>query len=454
MNSLSLSAAAISSAVRNRQLRATEVVAASLERISAADGALNCFTRVLTEKALVDAEAVDRVVARGDDPGRLAGVPFAVKNLYDVAGFQTLAGAKITRENPAAKKDAAAVQCLKDEGAILVGMLNMDEFAFGWTTENTHYGRSRNPHDHSRTPGGSSGASAAVVAAGLVPITLGTDTNGSIRVPAAFCGVFGLKPTFGLLSRVGTALLAPSLDHVGPLAGSARDLRLAYDSLRRRGAKDHTAGSIRKEHALPTTVSGLRIGVVTDEFGVAISNAWRAVEAVTSALSTPQQVRLPEISRARAAASLITASEAAAIHLPMLRTRANDFDPLTRDRLLAATLLPATTYLQAQSFRAWFRCQLFEIFRDIDVLITPTAPCFPPVIGQTGLDTTTKLSIGMFTQPFSLVGFPAISVPIKNSSLPVGVQLISLPLREQTLLQVAAYLETTGVVSGWLAPLA
>jgi Asp-tRNA(Asn)/Glu-tRNA(Gln) amidotransferase A subunit family amidase len=270
-------------------------------------------------------------------------------------------------------------------------------------------------------------------------------------VPAAFCGVFGLKPTYGLLSRAGMMLLAPSLDHAGPLAGSAVDLAAAYEALRKWDDEDPEVRTPAVR--LNGTIGDLRIGVVSEEFGAAIPEAWSAVEVIARALSVNRRVRIPEVDRARAAASLITASEAAAGHLPALRFRAKDFDPLIRDRLLAAALLPATTYLQAQRFRAWFRSQLLAIFRDIDILITPTTPCFPPLLGAAGVDTTTKLSIGRFTQPFSLVGLPAISVPVKSATtLPLGVQLISAPFHKDGLLQLAAHLETTGVVSRWPLP--
>src|SRR5262249_26709029 len=216
---------------RTRRTSAREVVTGALERIERRDRILNCFTRVLGEVAIADADRVDRIIATGGDPGPLAGVPFAVKNLFDVGGVTTLAGSRIHPQPPPAPRDAPAVGSLRRAGAVLVGCLNMDEYAFGFTTENTHYGPTHNPHDLTRMAGGSSGGSAAAVAAGLVTLSLGSDTNGSIRVPAALCGVFGLKPTFGRVSRAGVVLFAGSLDHVRPFARAVRDLALAFDAI-------------------------------------------------------------------------------------------------------------------------------------------------------------------------------------------------------------------------------
>jgi len=445
-----LSAVAISSAIHRREIRARDVVADTLERLGTGDTILNCFTTVVTELAFADADAIDRAIDSGRDPGPLAGVPFAVKNLYSVAGFPTLAGAKINKGKPPAVRDAAAIRSLKAAGAILVGMLNMDEYAFGWTTENSHYGGTRNPRDPTRTPGGSSGASAAAVAAGFVPLALGSDTNGSIRLPAAFCGVFGLKPTFGRVSRSGTVLLASSLDHVGPIAGCVLDLATAYDVLQGWDPDDPVSSSTDVDPTVPgigRDVKNLRVAVVAEEFGDAVPEAWSAVETIAITLDTRQRIRLPETDRARAAAALITASEAAAFHLEDLQRRPGDFDPLTRDRLLASALLPATAYIQAQRFRAWYRSEILRLFHDIDVLVTPTAPCLPPVLGPSGVDAATRLRLGPFTQPFSLIGLPAISLPVKTSSpLPLGVQLVAAPFRERVLLDLAAHLEMNGLL--------
>src|ERR1700722_11622417 len=225
------SARAVAAAVRGGVCSALEVTQETRAGIAPRDGAINAFTAVTADRALAKAASVDAARAAGRDLGPLAGVPFAVKNLYDIAGLATVAGSRIDRERAPAVRDAALVRRLSEAGAVLVGALNMDEYAFGFSTENHHYGATRNPHDRTRIAGGSSGGSAASVAASLVPLSLGSDTNGSIRVPAALCGVFGLKPTYGRLSRAGLRLFASSLDHGGVFARSVADLVDAYGVL-------------------------------------------------------------------------------------------------------------------------------------------------------------------------------------------------------------------------------
>lgn len=256
-------------AIQRGNISAVEVVTAALKRIEARDRELNCFTAVTAQTALVDAEKIDRDLAAGVDPGPLSGVPFAVKNLFDIAGLTTLAGSKINAENAPATQDATAIAALKRAGAVLVGALNMDEYAYGFVTENSHYGPTHNPHDLNRIAGGSSGGSAAAVAAGLVPLTLGSDTNGSIRVPAAFCGVFGLKPTYGRLSRAGAVLFASSFDHIGPFARSVRDIATVFDVLQGPDDKDPVCTDRPPEPCLPQLSQGiedLRIAIASDYF--------------------------------------------------------------------------------------------------------------------------------------------------------------------------------------------
>jgi aspartyl-tRNA(Asn)/glutamyl-tRNA(Gln) amidotransferase subunit A len=248
-------ATAIATAVRARSVSAVAVTEAALDRIRASD--LNCFTTVLSKSALAAAAQVDAAIAAGEDPGPLAGVPFAVKDLFDIQGITTLAGSKINRDLPPAAADAAAVVALKRAGAVLVGALTMDEYAYGFSTENSHYGNVHNPHDRSRVAGGSSGGSAAAVAGGLVPLTLGSDTNGSIRVPAALCGILGLKPTYGRLSRSGVYLFCNSLDHIGPFARSTRDIATVFDLLQGEDERDPVCTKRSPEFCLPQLDRGL-----------------------------------------------------------------------------------------------------------------------------------------------------------------------------------------------------
>ncbi|WP_414754942.1 AtzE family amidohydrolase [Anabaena sp. CCY 9910] len=450
-------AVSIAKAIREGKVTAVEVTQAALARIAAQDVELNCFTAVTRETALADAARIDREIAAGNDPGLLAGVPFAVKNLFDIAGLTTLAGAKINAENPPASRDATAVAKLKQAGAVLVGALNMDEYAYGFVTENSHYGVTRNPHDLQRVAGGSSGGSAAAVAAGLVPFTLGSDTNGSIRVPAALCGVFGFKPTYGRLSRGGVTLFSSSFDHIGPFARSVGDIATIFDILQGEDDRDPICTQRPVNPTLPQLhqdISQIRIAIADDYFQKgATSAALAAVQEVANALNVTNYVTLPEAHRARAAAFVITASEGANLHLDKLRTRPQDFDPATRDRFLAGALIPSNWYIQAQRFRQWYRDRIREVFQNVDVILAPTTPITAPLIGQQtmildGEEILVRPHLGLFTQPLSFIGLPVLSVPIQcSNALPLGVQLIAAPYNEALILQVAAVLAAQGVVS-------
>ncbi|MEH2261784.1 AtzE family amidohydrolase [Nostoc sp.] len=457
MNFDSANAITISTAVRQGKASAVEVTKTALARIAAWDDRLNCFTAVTAEAALADAARIDRGIAEGNNPGILAGVPFAVKNLFDIAGLTTLAGSKINAEKPPATQDATAVAKLKKAGAVLVGALNMDEYAYGFVTENFHYGATHNPHDLQRVAGGSSGGSAAAVAAGLVPLTLGSDTNGSIRVPAALCGVFGLKPTYGRLSRAGVALFSSSFDHIGPFARSVQDIATVFDVLQGEDDRDPICTKRPPELVLPQLkqdISDIRIAIASDYFTQGAElEALAAVQKVADALNVSEYVTIPEAHRARAAAFVITASEGANLHLENLRCRPQDFDPATRDRFLAGALIPSNWYLQAQRFRRWYRDRIREVFQNVDVILAPTTPISAPLIGQQtmvldGEEILVRPHLGLFTQPLSFIGLPVLSVPIqRQNDLPLGVQLIAAPYNEALILRVAAALEIKGVIS-------
>ncbi len=456
MNLDSADAISIATAVQQRQVKAVDVVNAALDRIAKRDNQLNCFTAVTGETALKDAAQIDLQIAQGNNPGVLAGVPFAVKNLYDIAGLTTLAGSKINAENPAATQDATAVTKLKNAGAILVGALNMDEYAYGFVTENSHYGATHNPHDLNRIAGGSSGGSAAAVAAGFVPLTLGSDTNGSIRVPAALCGVFGLKPTYSRLSRAGIVLFSNSLDHIGPFARSVRDIAIAFDVLKRENVEtlNLTSDVTSDVTSLDKNLDEVKIAIATDYFTKkAAPEALEAVQKIADALNVTEYVSIPEAQRARAAAYIITASEGANLHLDKLKSRPQDFDFATRDRFIAGALIPSSWYIQAQRFRNWYKQKVREIFQKVDVIIAPTTPISAPEIGQQtmildGEEILVRPHLGLFTQPLSFIGLPVLSVPIqRKNNLPLGVQLIAAPDNETAILRVAAVLEKMSVIS-------
>jgi AtzE family amidohydrolase len=352
---------------------------------------------------------------------------------------------------------------MKQAGAVLLGTQTMDEYAYGFTTENAHDGTTRNPHDASRVAGGSSGGSAASVAANLGVVALASDTNGSIRVPASFCGVFGLKPTYGRLPRTGAFPFVFDLDHVGPLARNTEDLALVYDALQGPDPRDPACAAHAVEPALPHLAQfpeRLRIGVLDGWFhDNADSGARAAVGHVADALGVRERVSLKGAEAARASAFLITAAQGANLHLENLRRRAGAFDPATRDRLLAGALLPAAFVVQAQRVRRWFSDEVAEVFRyAFDILLAPSTPCAATLIGQETLELNgnsypARASIGLLTQPLSCIGLPIVSVPVcRAGALPIGVQIIAPPWHEKLALQVSAHLERIGAVGAAPVP--
>lgn len=450
-------------AVRSGQISAEAVVTHALQAVDVLNDKVNAFTDVTADRAVSEARAVDRALAGGADLP-LAGVPYAVKNLYDIEGLPTRAGSRINRENPPADKDAFLVSRLKAAGAVLVGATNMDEYAYGFTGENAHDGISLNPHDTTRMTGGSSGGSGAAAASGMVPLALGSDTNGSIRVPAAFCGLFGLKPTYGRLSRGGAYLFTGSLDHVGPLCRSAKDLSLVFDVLQGSDPTDPAQADkpyMQTLAGLSEISDDLRIGVTGGYFTEkADPEALGAVETVTKALGAAETVIVPEAARARAAAYVITTAESSALHLRRIQTRPGDFDPDTRDRFISGAMVPAAWVQHAQRFRSWYREQVLKLFEGVDLLIAPATP-FPALPSGTktitlaGEELPARPNIGLFTQPISFIGLPVVSVPVwlEGRKLPLGVQLIAPPWREDLALKVAHILEVNGVVSARIADL-
>jgi len=454
-------AADIAAAVAAGRTTAESVVAATFARIRARDPLLNAFTAVTEERASARARALDQARARRETLPPLAGVPFAVKNLFDIAGLATLAGAKINRDAPPANADATVIQRLEAAGAILVGALNMGEYAYDFTGENIHDGPSHNPHDLKRMTGGSSGGSAAAVAGGLVPLALGSDTNGSIRVPSSLSGLFGLKPTFGRISRAGMFPFVASLDHAGPFARTARDLALTYDAMSGYDPDDPVCANLPAEPVTPLLdrgVTGLRIAVAGGYFKARTAEVLYAVDQVAAALGANRDIEIPEAERARAAAFVITMSEGGSLHLPRLRTRARDFDPAVRDRLIAGAMVPGALVTKAQKFRGWYRTEVLKLFAEVDAIVAPATPCTAPLIGQQMFtfgeaELPVRANLGIYTQPISFIGLPVVAVPVPLEPLPIGVQIIAAPWREDIALRIAHALEMKGVVAARRPPM-
>lgn len=443
----------IARAIAGGKVKAAAVIDATLKRIAASEPTINAFTDVVAERAIKRAAEIDA----GKHRGPLMGVPFAVKNLFDIAGLPTRAGSKINVDGPRAARDGALVRKLEDAGAILVGGLNMGEYAYDFTGENSHYGPSRNPRDTTRMSGGSSGGSGAAVAAGEVPLSLGSDTNGSIRVPSSLCGLFGLKPTYGRLSRAGSFPFVDAFDHLGPIARSTEDLALSFDAMQGWDPDDPVCTDRPAEPTLPRLlegIDGLRIAIAGDYFARGGEpEAFEAVATVAKALGATRTVVLPEAAAARAAAYVITAIEGGQVHLPRLRSRPQDFDPDTRERFMAGLLLPGAWYVKAQRFRRRYRANVLKVFEEADIVLAPATPCTAPKLGQVmmklgGVDLPVRANLGLFTQPISFIGLPVVVAPLQRpGGLPIGVQIIAKPFDEQAALRVAASLEKQGVAA-------
>ncbi len=427
----------IATAVRAGHLRAVDVLEETLAQIAERAGPLVAITRLLAERARSEAQGVDAQVAAGRDPGPLAGVPYGVKDLFDVAGLPTTAGSALYAEAAPVRQDAEAITRLRGAGAVLVATLNMDEFAYGFATINARHGTTCNPHDLARLAGGSSGGSAAVVAAGLLPFSLGSDTNGSIRVPASLTGLFGLKPTHGALPLDGVFPFAKSFDDIGPFTTNMADMTLLWEVLR--GAPP----------ALPPSTP-IRVARLGGRFRVnADPDQIAAMDAIAGASPL---LEIPEISRARSAAFLITASEGGALHREALATNAMAYDPQVRDRLLAGALLPNAIYEEALGFRADYTARVLALMAEHDVFLAPATPCSAPLIADPrividGALSAARADLGIHTQAITFLGLPSLAVPLKRvGQLPLGLQLIAKPGDEALLFAFAKQLEEKGTV--------
>jgi aspartyl-tRNA(Asn)/glutamyl-tRNA(Gln) amidotransferase subunit A len=436
--------AEIAAQIHTRQISPVELTEQALARIAERDPDLNSFQLVLAEQARTAAQRAEHEIAAGEYRGALHGVPVAVKDLLAMQGTATTGGSKILAGN-STDFDATAVERLQAAGAVIVGKTRLSEFAYSPASNNAHYGTTRNPRHRERDTGGSSSGSASAVGAGLVYAAIGSDTGGSIRIPAALCGVVGLKPTFGRISLHGVLPLAWSLDHLGPLTRSVADAALLLECLAGYDARDprtRQGGRAPVPADLDEGVRGLRIGVLGDDGTGARLGSDAAIAAWRQGLAALEQngaelvpLDLPELESLRLLNSAILAMEASSYHQPFLRARLHDYGEFMRQRILAAFAYRPGAFVRAQQARAALRQRCDMIWERIDLLSTPSQPDVAPPLGSLG-------SIA-FTAPFNLLGWPAISVPCGAGAedLPCGLQLVGKPWDEATVLCAARVVE-------------
>jgi aspartyl-tRNA(Asn)/glutamyl-tRNA(Gln) amidotransferase subunit A len=467
----------IAASVRAAETTATETIERALTTIEEHDGALHCFNVVAFEEARAAAAAVDEMVARGEDPGPLAGVPVALKDNLCTLGIPTTCSSRIL-EGWVPPYDATVVTRLRAAGAVVVGKTNLDEFAMGSSTENSAFGASHNPWDTGRVPGGSSGGSAAAVAAGIVPLALGTDTGGSIRQPAAFCGVVGAKPTYGRVSRYGLIAFASSLDQIGPFSCSVAEAALMLEVI---GGHDPCDSTSIPEPMPALTgqlgrgVEGLRVGIVSDFLSVIAPYCAAAVEAVADALradgAVVDKVDIPEVLHALPAYYLIAPAEASSnlarydgvryglrvdgpdITSMYSRTRERGFGPEVKRRVMLGTYALSAGYYDAyyghaQRVRTLVTRALDRAYGSFDVLLAPTTPSAAFRLGEKTADPLEMYMSDLCTIPSNLSGHPGISIPwslapsdVDAAGMPVGVQVLAPALAEGVMFRAAAAVE-------------
>ena len=427
-------------ALRSRSISCLELTDRCLAQIEKLNPRLNAFITVTADAARARARDLDRELSSGTDRGPLHGIPIAHKDLIATKGIRTTSGSKLFA-GFVPDYDAPVARKLADAGTIMLGKTGLHELAYGITSDNPHFGTVRNPHDPDRSPGGSSGGAGAAVATDMAFIGTGTDTGGSIRIPAAFCGVVGLKPTYGLVDRSGIQPLGFSLDHIGPLAHTVADARIALAAM---------AGP----HALkpaPATLKGLRIGLPENFYFTHV--APDVVAAVQKAARTAEQfgaqvvpVQVPDIDALNSVGRVILLAEASALYEPYIHRRA-DFGDDVLALLDQGRLVPATDYVNAQRLRKKLLGEFHALFRKIDCLFTPASATTAPRIGQKQVELNgemhdTRLATTRLVRGINVLGFPALVIPCGQSEgLPIGLQMIARPWEENLLLSLGEALE-------------
>lgn len=423
--------------IRGRKVSAVEVTEAVLARVRDFNPRLNCFITVMEDEAMAAARRADRALARGELAGPLLGVPVSVKDLFDTRNVRTTAASRIMATR-VPKHDAVAVRCLRESGAIIFAKANMSEFAYG--SVQSASGELRNPWDTERFAGGSSSGSGSSIAAGLGYASLGSDTAGSIRMPAAFCGVVGLKPTYERVSRAGAVPLAWTMDHAGPLARTVRDAAIVLGALVKRSNGRRPENFLR---GLPRNLEGYSIGIprahfyedLDGEVAKALVEAQRVLRRAGARLRT---VDIPHAPYANLAAALIMQVEAAAFHRKMISTRFLEYGEIFRGRLVQGLLVPGPTYLKAQQVRALVKLEFDRALEKVDALLTPTTPIPAHRLDETPRKSPRVAEVGRFTSPVNLAGLPALSVPcgFTRGNLPIGMQLVGRAFDESTLIGI------------------
>ncbi len=437
--------------IRRGDLSPVALTEALLVRIEQLNPVLNAYLTVTAETARREAQAAERLIGTPEPPP-LLGVPLALKDLFDVRGLATTAGSVI-RADAIATEDAAVTARLRAAGAILLGKLNLHEWALGVTTNNPHFGPTRNPWDLERIPGGSSGGSAAAVAAGLCLGSIGSDTGGSIRIPASLCGIVGLKPTRGRVSLRGVVPLSWSLDSAGPMTRTVRDIALLLQVIAGYDPADPASADVFVDDyllRLEEGLVGLKVGVPHDYFfddlDAEVAAAVRAaIDELARLGAAVRVVRLPEARTAWDASSTILLCDAAAYHRDHLRQRPDEIGPDVRTRLETGTALSGCDYALARRTQAEWQRRLERLFEEIDILITPTTPIPAPRLDEAEA-LVAAFGLTRFTRPFNLANVPALSLPcgFTQSDLPIGLQLVGRPWSEAILLRAAyAYEQAT-----------
>jgi aspartyl-tRNA(Asn)/glutamyl-tRNA(Gln) amidotransferase subunit A len=445
-------------ALREKRVSPVELTAKAIARIDRLNSSLCAFITVTADYATMRARQAETELEAGRDRGPLHGIPIAVKDLFAMRGVRTTAGSKIF-ENRVPDFNSAVVERLEAAGAVIVGKLNMHELAYGISSANPHYGAVRNPWDLERSPGGSSGGSGAAVAAQIVYGAMGSDTGGSIRIPAAYCGTVGLKPTYGRVSRYGAMPLGYSLDHMGPLTRSVRDAAIFLNALAGRDRRDETSSRRPAIDFVPEdgcSLRGLRIGFPENFYFERIdadveSSVRGAVARAASMGAELKPVLVPDIAALNAVGQVTLLAEASAIMEPYLEFR-NRFGADVLSRLDQGRLIPATDYINAQRARRRLRTEFEKLWKEVDCFLTPTTPNTAPRVGENtvrlgGRDEDSRIAATRLVRGINVLGLPALSIPcgLSGAGLPVGLQIVGPPFEEATILRVGAALEDGGV---------